>query len=56
MPRQPPKRAPRGSISNVILLRLSKDLRARLDAASKREGLSVAEYVRQAVEAILPPA
>lgn len=49
------KRAPRGSISNAILLRLSRELRTRLDAAAQHEGLSVAEYVRQAVEAALPP-
>lgn len=50
------KRAPRGSISGAMLLRLPEELRARLYAAAEAEGLSVAEYVRQAVEAVLPAA
>jgi hypothetical protein len=51
-----PGRAPKGSIDSgsTILLRLSADLRTRLDKAAKKEGLSVSEWIRRAVEAILP--
>lgn len=53
--RTPPKRAPKGSIDpgSTLLLRMPKELRERLDAAAKREGLSAAEWVRQAIDALL---
>jgi predicted DNA-binding protein len=49
-----PARAPKGSIATALLVRLSADLRDRLDREARREGLSAAEWVRQAVEAALP--
>jgi len=55
MRRTPPKRASKGSISGYILIGFPADLRKRLDAAAKKEGLSMAEWVRQAIAALLPP-
>lgn len=54
MTRTPPKRAPKGSIDSALLIRFPKDVRKRLDVAAKKEGLSVAEWVRQAIVALLP--
>ncbi len=55
-----PRRAPKGSISShgiptgtVIPIRFSAPLVYRLRAAATREGYSVAEWVRRAVEAVL---
>ena len=49
-----PKRAPKGSIDSAILLRLPADLRERMVKAAAAEGLSIAEWVRRAIQAILP--
>jgi predicted HicB family RNase H-like nuclease len=50
-----PARAVKGTIDSGMMLRLPADLRKRLKAAAAAEGLSAAEWVRRAIEAILPP-
>ncbi len=49
-----PKRAPKGSIATALLLRLPEDLAAEVEAEAEREGISKAEWIRQAIVAALP--
>jgi len=52
-PRRKPKRAVKGSIGHQLPLRLSTEMHAALQRAAKREGLSVAEWIRQALGSLL---
>lgn len=46
-----PKRAPKGSVGRVIVLRLPPALHRVIKSAAKKEGLSVAEWLRRTIAA-----
>lgn len=51
MPRQPPKRAPKGSIDSALPLHLPDELKDRIRRAAARDGLSMAEWIRRVIVA-----
>jgi predicted HicB family RNase H-like nuclease len=48
-----PKRAKKGSIDSAVLVRLPDELRGRADRAAKKQGLSLAEWIRRAMAAFM---
>ena len=52
-PRKEPKRAKKGSIGWVRVLRMPADLGKQIERAAKSKRLSVSEWIRQACEANL---
>ncbi len=49
------QRAVRGTIGNKLLLCLPDDLRAAANKAAKREGITVTEWIRNAIRKCLIP-
>jgi predicted HicB family RNase H-like nuclease len=47
--KQPPRRAKKGTIGGKFLLPLPDDMRAAVDKAAQKEGLSTAEWIRRLI-------
>jgi len=49
-----PVRAPKGTIDSVLLIRLTAPMRKGIERAAKAAGLTLVEWIRQAIAARLP--